>query len=276
MRERQPKIYRHFDLPVEYFVDPALYEGPRLRGVEADQNATVDVNADFIQMVVNHEPGLQIAALMAKDAKKEEDRLFTAHYIGSAALPSAWRFFAEGAHDEVMRRRLELPYLAVDSPELRASTDDLLYHTGFVFDEARRGNAILIRNLEEGDEQKIYTNKCKVGRLIGYGALTLASAELGDQLIANPLTKADTQLLVRQRGLNLLKTSRQLAKIIQVVPTLDQLADYDSPLAVQLRRDAPDGAWRAYHQAREIVGVTNDPELDTQELLDEEQLPVLI
>ena len=150
-----------------------------------------------------------------------------------------------------MRRRLKLPYLAVQKPEYRETSDEILYDAAFRFGEARAA-AEQLKGALEIHSPKVDQHKRTLGRMIGKASLTLACVDLGDKLIEHPLSSVDTQILVREHSLRALNDARTLGNTIGLPPSVAQFADPDSHLSVFWRREAPNGAVEAYETAVEL------------------------
>ncbi len=204
-----------------------------------------------VLLAEHQERGLAVASTILKFVKDPASIAFSARILPAAGLNSAWYGFARGAEYEVMRRRLKLPYLAVQAEEIRQTSDDLLYDAGYRFGEARDTAKMLATSI---DQQSPKTDQYKrsLGRQVGKASLVLACVELGDRLVEQPLSSIDTQTLVRERSLRALNDARTLGSEIGLPPSIAQLADPDSHLSVYWRRESPTGAMRAYETAVEL------------------------
>lgn len=278
-RERQEPIFKDCDLPVEFQASLEQYRGARIRGELADPTELSAVMQQQLKLAQGCELGFSIGSVIIKRVIKPEDVAYAKSRLAAAGISTAHELFARDAHAQVGRRRLKLPFLAVDTPEERQTSADLQYQSGFMLSQSRIEATTLVNRIkqaEKKDERPILQQRTKLGRLAGNTALMLTCIPLGDELIENPLSKADTQIVVRTKCLKLLRETRDLAHKIGILPTIDQLADDMSQLSVLWQREAPDGAWKAYHEAREIAADEAAERLRVQRLLNHEQVASLV
>jgi hypothetical protein len=89
---------------------------------------------------------------------------------------------------------------------------------------------------------------------VGNSSLKLACVEMADLYHdASHYSPAEVQLAVRDQALGVLQDSRQLADQMGRHPSLAQLGEADSHLAVYWRRSAPNQAYDAYLAAADSV-----------------------
>lgn len=242
-------LHKDFDLPTKH-----LGEGKHFVPAKARDEAEIARRRQLAPgtlLAEHQERGVAMAATIIKLVNKPDDIAFTARLLSAAGLNTAWYSFARGAESEVMRRRLKLPFLAVHQPEVRPSTSDLVQEAAFRLSEARDSGVALIDALNHAPLKTERLSKT-FGRQVGKASLTLACVELGDALQAQPLTTVHTQNLVRGRCLQALEDARTLSQQVGLPPSIAQLADSDSHLSVYWRREAPNEAVSAYHQAAEL------------------------
>lgn len=244
-----PRIYKDFDLPTKHLGADKHFVPAKARD-EAEIARRANRQPGVL-LAEQQERGVAVASSILKHLTAPEGVAFSARVLPAAGLNTAWYSFARGAEFEVMRRRLKLPFLVARTDEFRQSSDDLLTEAAFRFDEARGKGVELIAAIE-GELPKTERVKRSFGRMVGKASLTLACVELGDRLVEHPLGSVDTQILVRQRSLQALNDARTLQTEVGLPPSLAQLADPDSHLAVFWRREAPTDAVRAYHTAVDL------------------------
>lgn len=239
------RVYKDFDLPTKH-LDGLHFIPPKAR----DQNE-IERRRQLprgVLLAEHQERGLAIASTILKHVEDRESVEFSSRILSASGLNSAWYGFARGAEYEVMRRRLKLPFLAVQKPEFQESSADMLYNAAYEFGEAR-ATADQLKTAIEAHSPKVDNYRRTLGRMIGKASLTLACVDLGDELCARPLGSVDTQTLVRARSLRALNDARTLGDSIGLPPSVAQLADPDSHLSVFWRREAPNGAAMAYRTA---------------------------
>lgn len=246
--------YKDFDLPTKH-----LEEAKHFVPAKARDEAEIARRRSLVPgtlLAEHQERGGAVAATIIKLLDRPNDISFGARVLSAAGLNTAWYSFARGAENEVMRRRLKLPFLAAHQPlaedsPVRPTTDDLLQEAAFGFGEARATGAKIIDSLGHLSP-RIERLRKTFGRQVGRASLTLACVELGDMLQNSLVSSIDTQSLVRSRCLQALEDARSLSHEVGLPPSIAQLADPDSHLSVYWRREAPNGAAQAYHQAVEL------------------------
>ncbi len=243
------RIYKDFDLPTKHLGSEIHFKPPKARDDEEIERRRQLPQG--VLLAEHQERGLAVASTILKVVNDSDSVEFSSRVLAASGINSAWYGFARGAEYEVMRRRLKLPYLAVDGPDYRQTSDEILYDAAYRFGEAR-SYAEELRGALLTHSTKVEQLKRTVGRTVGKAALTLACVPAGDKLIAHPLSRIDTQNVVRQHCLRSLNDSRTLEETIGLPPSMAQLADPDSHLSVYWRREAPTGAVRAYETATEI------------------------
>lgn len=248
------QFYKDFDLPTKHLSEAKHFVPAKARD-EAEIARRREL-APGTLLAEHQERGVAVATTIIKLLSKPGDIAFSSRVLSAAGLNTAWYSFARGAENEVMRRRLKLPFLAAhqpleDQPEVRPGTDDLLQESAFIFSEARATGTELIDAL---DHMPLKTERLRktFGRRVGKASLTLACVELGDTLQASPVSTIHTQNLVRHHCLQALEDARTLSSQVGLAPSIAQLADPDSHLSVYWRREAPNEANAAYHQAVEL------------------------
>ncbi len=242
------RIYKDFDLPTKHL------DGRHFVPAKARDEEEIERRRQLPQGVLlaeHQERGLAVASTILRFVKEPEGVGFSSRIIAASGLNSAWYGFARGAEFEVMRRRLKLPYLAIQNPAYQECSSDILDEAAFRFGDAR-ATAEQLKNAIETYSPRVERHKRTLGRKIGKASLTLACVDLGDKLIEQPLSSVDTQILVREHSLRALNDARTLGDTIGLPPSIAQLADPDSHLSVFWRREAPTDAVRAYETAVDL------------------------
>lgn len=242
-------VYKDFDLPTKHLDETKHFVPAKARDEDEIERRRGLYRG--VLLAEHQERGVAVASTILKMVHRPEDINFASRILSATGLNTAWYSFARGAEYEVMRRRLKLPFLVAHEPEFRPSSDELLYDSSFYFSEARETAEQLI-GVTGLDYRKAERARKTFGRQVGKASLTLACVNLGDTLREHPLTSVDTQILVRQRCLSALDDSRTMTTEIGLPPSVAQLADPDSHLSVYWRREAPNEAAQAYHQAAEL------------------------
>lgn len=197
--------------------------------------------------------GLKVASHILRCVQSPKDVQFTSRLLAASGMNTAWYGFAQGADYEVQRRRLKLPMLTSGRPDWRPTSEEIFRNSGDKFEEAAVLAGKVVTCVEYRSPRSSDFKK-DLGRTIGKGALTLASVPIADSFVNNvELTDADIQLVVRQRGLQALSEGRALGATIGSNPSIAQLANPDSDLAVYWRREAPNGAHDAINVAHELL-----------------------
>lgn len=247
-------LYRDFDLPTKHLEETKHFIPAKARD-EAEITRRRDL-APGTLLAEQQERGVAVATTIIKLVTEPNDIAFSARLLSAAGLNTAWYSFARGAENEVMRRRLKLPFLAAHQPlgqelPVRPNTDDLIQETAYLFSEARASGLGLVDAIQCNPVRAERLRKA-FGRQVGKASLTLACVELGDQLQSPLIGAVDTQKLVRGQCLQALEDARTLGHQIGLPPSIAQLADPDSHLSVYWRREAPNQAVDAYHRSTEL------------------------
>lgn len=240
------RIYRDFDLPIKHLTGETHFVPPKARDSdEIDRRRFLPPGTILLE---HQHAGIKIAKAILDQLIDPDDIAFSTGVLAPSGLNTAWYLFGRSA--PVQRRRLKLEVLATEDPEQRPSTYMLLQNAGSDFRLAEaRSNSLIDLHLNKfstaEQERKI------LARTVGHGALTMSCASLGDQIGYDEIQLTDFELqdLARRRGLNALEQSRVLAEQIGTPPSLAQLGNVDSDLSVYWRRQAPNGALKAYEQA---------------------------
>jgi hypothetical protein len=177
-------------------------------------------------------------------AEDLEVRDYFAREMGSVCLNTAWYSYANiqpdpsrPTIDNVGRRRLELPKHARIDDEGIVRYETALNNQHEIEDGLSKA-ALLALKLEAAHKHELetvtYRTRKQFGHMIGNVGLRLAATPLIGQRNDDPY---DIQTAVRDSGRDAIEHSRELHE--EAYPTVAQLIDLDSELAVYLRRKAP-------------------------------------
>lgn len=239
-------IYKDFDLPRQHlygdqfnFVPPKAYDDDeiaRRRNLPAGEllreyeQKGIRVARHILEILIDDSPN---------------DFKYASDILAPASLNSSWYRYAADA-PEIARRRLKLPVmkglngLQVSKNELFAQATHRLYQADEAFNIVREAKT------SRGHRE---LSMWLANQSLGNAALDLTALTTE----FSGLTRADLQHEMREASPELLGRSRMLAIEVGAHPSLAQLSDVDSPLAVHYRRNAPRGARTAYTQAVEEV-----------------------
>lgn len=241
-RPKQP--FSNFDLPRQHLGVEGHYVPPKARdATEAARRKTLAPGTVLAELQVK---GIDISRNIVANVEPGRDMAFSTRLIGMAAINSSWYTFGQGAPD-VMRRRLLLPKVADHAADWRKSAEELRV-------DAVDGLADAA-NMAQGvtaavSKDRLTTRRVRqFGRYLGNVSLRVAVLGDGETAITGDAFEAQKQ--VRDKALDLLEFARNFSEQTGAHPSIAQLADPDSPLSVYWRREAPDGAYRAYESALE-------------------------
>jgi len=237
------RIYKDFDLPTKHLDEADHYVPPKAR-----DDSEIDRRRALRQgtlLAEHQQKGLLVASTILNQIEEPEDIAFSSKILSATGLNTAWYSMARYA--PVMRRRLKLPMLAQENRLFTPTSAELLGDSALGFEAAAFiAGRLVVSN--EVNPKRVEARKIHLGRRVGNTSLRLACVGLGDQVVANidEITDFDIQDIVRTRSLHALDTARTIGQDIGVPPSMAQLADQDSDLAVYWRRNSPNGAREAY------------------------------
>lgn len=156
----------------------------------------------------------------------EEDRMYSQLRLGLVA-------------DGSRTRAATLSYTSPE--EMAAATESWLTRAEHVA-QARYNN---LRDPNKSDYVHALTRS--TGRYLGNTALSTLVHDMAGQV--GHLHPVDAQLVVRDASLALLQEVDEYGRDIGARPSVAQLVEPDSPVAVDIRRHAPSDVRRAYEQA---------------------------
>ncbi len=144
------------------------------------------------------------------------------------------------------RRHVVLPTVAGVEDDRRETREDLLVRSQERLTVARSLSAIVVAKTINGSTG-LERTKNKLGRSVAEAALLLGAAGLGR--FPDSMSAFDVQERVRAHAMELDDAAISLAGDIGTLPSLLQLGDPDSDLAVYWRRNAPQVTYDSYTQA---------------------------
>lgn len=238
--------YRDFDLPAKHLNNSTNFIPPKARE-EAELTRRQSQRPGTLLAEFQHK-GILVASRILNGIYEKSSEDFAANVLAPTLLNTAWYLFGQNA--PTMRRRLKLEQLASDDPEQRPSAFMLRQNAAQDLVRALRTSQLLTDAIRHGSEKEDDLKK-ELGRIIGHSALTLACVPVGDEIgySSTEISNFDLQLVARNRGLGALEQARVMSSTIGAPPSVAQLADSYSPLAVYWQRLAPNQALEAYQEA---------------------------
>lgn len=235
------KLRTDFDLPTNHLKNAKYYVPPKARtSTEIDRRRELPGGSLILEQ---QQLGAKIGQLLLSRVENHEDLKFVSTVLTAAGLNTAWYSF--GQTDSVMRRRLKLPILAVDYDVYPNSQPDLLatgeQHLSKVSELANDlTNAYIASSPRRNKLKTIF------GRSVGDAALSVNCINMTDQI--RGASSYMIQNMVRSSCLVALQRSKVLCEL-SYPPSLAQLPDTDSDLAVLIRRSAPNRVYETYDEA---------------------------
>jgi len=235
--------YKNFDLPKQHLIGEHYVPARARHADEIERRRSLPRGTLLLEQ---QQSGLTIASHILDDLEDESDLRFATETLAASGLNAGWYSYAQQA--PVMRRQLDLPELADDTYEWRESRDGLLLRVRDGLAHAAELASTLVQATPEHRSFKRHV--FNFGRQMGNVSLKLACVRMGNAPLS--LNAFDVQSAARDESLAALDTARTIASTIGVNPSIAQLSDPDSPLAVYWRRAAPNGAYKALEEAMEI------------------------
>ena len=231
--------FRDFDLPKEHLLDERHYVPPKTHD-PAELARRRDLTPGTL-VAESQQKGLLVARRIIEQVSEEEGILFASNMLCIAGLNTSWYSYAQNS--AVMRRRLKLPILA--HPRLRAPEtilEDSAEALGKQVDRA--GQLVTATEYSLRSEGQLQT---KLGVGIGNASLRLAMLEpvMSETFYAVNDNETLAQDIVRRRCLQMLERARTMHREIGSHPSIAQLSDPYSHLAVYWHRNAPGSAQSA-------------------------------
>ena len=231
--------YRDFDLPAEH-----LLQGHHFVPAKAHDLAEIERRRELSPGTLITETqarGLLVAKKILENVDDEDALMFAADTLSIAGINTAWYSYAQNS--DVMRRRLKLPimtHLRLQSPD--SIVDDVVEALGKQINRAGQlAVATDCRLRSEGRHQK------ELG--VGVGNLSLKLAML-EPVVAGAFydvgsSEGLSQEIARTQCLRLLKKAKNMYRNVKTHPSIAQLSDPYSDLAVYWHRNAPGSAQSA-------------------------------
>lgn len=247
---------RNFDLPAKHIndTDGANYIPPRARNPEEIARRQALRPGSLIREF--QASGAMVAeATFNHPVTEPEDVNYIRRHLAIPLLNSAWYSFADSARtpDIFMRRELKLPILADDKAEWRATKEGMIARVRQGLAETARLSSNLSIQYQKGLET-VRTEK-KLGRAMGNTALTLISLQHANAPMG--MSEVEIQDIVMLDASELLQDAQTSYEGTGVHASVAQLADPNSPLSLDWRRNAPRSseAYYALVQAQADFGL---------------------
>ena len=235
--------FRDFDLPKEHLISDRHFI-PAKTHDRSEEMRRREMRPGTL-IVEQQAKGLNVARTILENISDEEGLLFAANTLAVAGLNSAWYSYAQRAHD-VMRRRLKLPIMLHQRARQPASiVEDAKSLLKGAESEAAKLAWAMDRNSRRVDERQR-----NVGVRTGNMALRLATYEpvlSGD--FGMVLDDESMQAHVREIALDALTSARTMHLVAGSHPSVAQLSDPYSELAVYWHRKAPGSIQSAVNDA---------------------------
>jgi hypothetical protein len=225
--------YRDFDLPNEH-----LLEGYHFVPAKAHDPAEIARRRELSRGTLITETqakGLMVARTVLENIDDEDGLMFAADMLSIAGINTAWYSYAQNS--DVMRRRLKLPlmtHLRLRSPD--AIVEDAVEALGKQVNRA--GQLAVATDLRLRSERR---HQKELG--VGVGNLSLRLAMLEPVVAGAYVGVGDSeelaQEIARTQGLRLLKKAKNMYRNVKTHPSIAQLSDPYSDLAVYWHRNAP-------------------------------------
>lgn len=232
--------YKKFDLPTSHLDHSHDYVPPKTR--DADEIERRHNLPTGTLLLEQQQRGLVIAGEVLQHVQDERDLDFALHIISASMFNSSWYSYGRGA--DVMRRRLELPTLADNESDWHQTNNGLLRRVQHGLAEAAGLANTLVYKKTRGLEMSRSTRA--FGHAVGNIALEAACVAMPINPILDPFM---IQAQARERSLQLVEDARVIGRETGSHVSIAQLADSDSPLSVEWRRQAPNGAYDALERA---------------------------
>lgn len=234
--------FRDFDLPKEHLLDDRHYVPPKTHDV-AEIGRRRDLSPGTL-LTERQLRGLKIAQQIIENITEEEGQKFSAHMLAMAGLNTAWYSYAQNS--DVMRRRLKLPIMAHPrSRTLGAMREDAV--SAFA-KQINRANQLVIATDLGLDSRSDHQRRLGVG--VGNVSLRLAMFEpVMNGVFESEPDDDEAQRITRRRCLSVLDDARTAHRTMGSHPSIAQLSDPYSHLAVYWYRHAPGSAQSAVVEA---------------------------
>lgn len=238
------KLRTDFDLPTNHLKGLKAYIPPKARSsTEIDRRHELPKGSLILE---HQEAGAKVMRFLLTTAKEAEDVRYVTKIAATADANTA--SYAYGQTDEVMRRRLKLPLLAVTYNESPLTEQDLVQRSEDNLSEVIE-LARLLRIAHVTKDSTTRKNKLRksVGQACGNAALSLNCVTLANELEGVSPFKA--QDMARIACLSMLQEAKALSSELSYPPSLAQLPDPNSELSVHIRRTAPNNVYEAFDEA---------------------------
>lgn len=249
---------RNFDLPTIHIneTDGSNYVPPRARDEEEIARRQALPPGSLIREF--QASGANVArAIFDHPVSEPEDILYIRQRLAIPLFNSAWYAFADSdtTPEIFMRRVIKLPVLAVDKDDWRASKEFLQARVRDGLGQtAALASQVSIQHQRGLETTRARTEK-QLGRAAGGTALLLINLQNANAPLG--MSEGEIQDAVMLYASDLLEAARTSHEPTGYHASIAQLADPDSPLAVDWRRNAPrsGGAYRALVQSQSDFGL---------------------
>lgn len=234
--------YKQFDIPSQHLTGDRHYVPPKARTRDeidwrrAHPAGTVLAEQEY--------RGLLIAAKILGQIEDEPDAAYATNLLAVSGINSTWYNLAR--RRDVMRSPVRLPEVGANEQISLLDDYSLLERARLTVDNAVLSAQGLMRAIKSREPAQ--TRKAVIlGRTLGEASLTLACVPNGEQARQTPPFIA--QAWAREQGLGVLQQARSMALDLGTHPSIAQLADPNSDLAMEIRRHAPNTVELAYDEA---------------------------
>lgn len=233
--------YRDFNLPVQHLTDNNHYVPPKARSSEEIERRRSQPKG--VVLAEQQYRGMLIGARILRKVEDEPDVTYAYQLLAASGMSSAWYLSARDS--ETMSKRFKLPVLARGEDDTLFQGLALQEQARVVFDDAIVAAQGLLSAVETNSPLR--GKKTGVlGKTLGNASLALACVPAGEAV--RNFTPFMTQAWVREQGMGVLQKARAMAANIGTPPSFAQLADPNSDLAVEIRRNAPNVVEQAYEE----------------------------
>jgi len=233
--------YRDFNLPVQHLAGSNHYVPPKARSTDEIERRRSQPRG--VVLAEQQYRGMLIGSRILRKVEDEPDVAYAYQLVAASGMDSAWYTYARNS--ETMSRRLKLPVLAGHEDETLFQSLAVRERAQVIFEDAIVAAQGLLSAVEASSSVK-GKKAIALGKTLGNASLALACVPEGDSV--RNLTPFMTQAWVREQSMSVLQNARAMTANIGTPPSFAQLADPNSDLAVEIRRNAPNAVEQAYEE----------------------------